>query len=524
VKDKRETAASVESKCQRLGDLAGLAAPADAPAPGAEHWAEIEHRLDRSWHGPSARRLLPVLAVCAAVVLCAAGWLVARRPLGYRLEGCMLVADGSLATSALRGGVITFEDGSRMSVDRNARFRLGMLAFGHGAEISIYDGEARLAVVHRSGAHWAIVAGPFRVDVTGTRFGVRWSRQRGQFRVTMLEGEVLVTGGAVPPGTRLHAGQTLSADLVASSFAIANEHLSLDEARREGSTGGGQGSRAVPLKQESAGPRGERTPLPAASPLPATSPRRRNEALARGENPSSGEPVLHPELPASSEPANVERPVAPLAPRLAPPAPFASDPLWPSQIAETKPASLRVVLGETGQLANGFSGATWVAGGEGTTFSTPASWDDRAHLRPEAGLLCANGTVAGLVCVNEGTPRMMCNWERNWGVAVGWHARADQKAWSDEAQRGLAVEFRGRSGDYRLDAHLKGDPSERIYCVENYKSGQVVRPSMFKSECWFGRGDILKDFTSVDSFSLQFSSGMSYVAFHYCVSGITIYP
>ena len=196
----------------------------------------------------------------------------------------------------------------------------------------------------------------------------------------------------------------------------------------------------------------------------------------------------------------------------------------PSPTANPKPASVRVVLGETGQLANGLTGATWVGSGEGTTFSAPASWDDRAHLRPEAGLLCASGTVAGFSCVNEGTPRILCNWDRNWGVAIGWNTRADLKAWGDEAMGAIAVEFRGRSASYRLNAHLKGDPGERIYCVENYKSGQVVRPSMFKSECWFDKGDTLADFTRVDSFNLQFAAGMKYVAFRYCVSGITLYP
>jgi hypothetical protein len=181
-------------------------------------------------------------------------------------------------------------------------------------------------------------------------------------------------------------------------------------------------------------------------------------------------------------------------------------------------------LGKSGQLANGLTGETWVAGGDGTSFSTPASWEDRAHLRPEAGLLCASGTVAGQVCVNENLPKMHCNWDRNWGVTIGWHTRADQKAWGNEAAGAIAVEFRGRTASYRLNAHLKGDPNEKLYCIENYKSGQVVRPSMFKSECWHDKGGTLTDFQQVDLFDLHFPSGMNYVAFRYCVSGITLLP
>jgi hypothetical protein len=192
--------------------------------------------------------------------------------------------------------------------------------------------------------------------------------------------------------------------------------------------------------------------------------------------------------------------------------------------AELKPASTRVVLGATGYLANGFSGTTWVASGEGTSFSTPASWEDRVLLRPEAGHLCTSGTVAGLSCVNYGTPQVQCNWDRNWGVTIGWHTRADRKAWGDDAKGAIALEFHGRSANYRLNAHRRGDPEKKMYCIENYKSGQVVRPSMFKSECWFDKGETLVDFQQVDLFNLQFQSGMSYVAFRYCISGITLYP
>lgn len=501
MKDKREE--SAELNCQRLGDLARLVAPADAPSPGAGQWAEIEHRLDR--RGPSLRRLWPALAMFAVAILCAGGYLVARRPLGYRVVDCALAADGVFATTAMRAGSIAFDDGSRMSVEKDARFSLGMLPFGHGADVRLEEGDAHLAVAHRPGARWSVHAGPFRIDVTGTRFGVRWSRQLGRFQVTMLEGEVLVAGGALPQSTHLHAGQTLNADLMASSFTIANAQSPPAEVRRAGPAGSGQTLPAEPAKQVSRSPRGSRPPLPTRFPRKWTEVAAREKSPAVSPAVAATEPVLvEPTPPTVTEP---ERTPPQLSPTVAP-----------------KPASVRVVFGASGQLDNGFTGDTWVAGGDGTSFSTPASWDARAHLRPEAGLLCASGTVAGLVCVNEGVPQMHCNWDRNWGVAMGWHTRADHKAWGDEAAGAIAVEFRGRSASYRLNAHRKGDPNEKMYCIENYKSGQVVRPSMFKSECWFDRGDTLADFQQVDLFNLHFPSGMRYVAFRYCIAGITIVP
>ena len=502
MKRKREATATTEIYCERLGDLASLSASAETESPGTESWAEIERRLDRGWRGSSLRRFWPALVVSAMAVLCLGGWLVARRPLGYRVVDCTLAADGIFSTTASRAGAIAFDDGSRMSVEKDARFRLGMLPFGHGAEISLDEGEAKLSVVHRTNAHWAVLAGPFRIDVTGTRLGVRWSRHRGRFRVTMLEGEVLVAGGAVPPATHLHAGQTLDADLVASSFAIASDTLPPAEAPRTGTAGAVHVVPLEPAKQDLAGRRSAHLTLP------APSPRKRAQAMASDENPPETAPEPRPGEFVSAPPPPEPSGHAPVAPAL-----------------ESKPESLRVVVGETGQLANGFTGTTWVASGEGISFSSPPSWwDERTRLRPEAGLLCTSGTVAGLACVNEGMPTMHCNWDRNWGVVIGWHTRFDQKAWGDDAKRAIAVEFRGRPASYRLNAHLKGDPENRMYCVDNYKSGQVVRPSMFKSECWFDKGETLSDFQGVDLFNLQFPSGLSYVAFRYCIAGITLYP
>ena len=513
MKNQRELADSAEAMCQRLGDLASLASSVEAWPPGTRQWTAIEDRLDRARRVPAQRRRWATLAVAATLVLCTAGWLIARRPLGYRLEGCRLAVDGDLETTAVHGGTIAFDDGSQATVEKDARFRLAMLPFGRGAEINLDEGEALLAVVHRSRARWAVLAGPFRVDVTGTRFGVRWSRERGQFRLTMQEGEVRIAGGPIPPDTRVRAGQTVIANLVGGTFEIANEHASAGQRVGEAAP-----ARTAPVRSDQASVASPRPPLP------STSPHRRLSPPQRLEHRSASAPRSAVTPPEPSAPVNVVAPVPTEVPLLqAPTMRSARSDDFPAS-DEGKPTSLRVVIGQTGQLANGLSGATWIASGDGATFSSPTSWEGRTHLVPDAGLLCTSGTLAGLACVNEGLPQMTCNWDSNWGVAIGWHTRADQKAWGDEAAGGIAVEFRGRAATYRLNAHLKGDPSARIYCIENYKSGQVVRPSMFKSECWFDKGDTLEDFTRVDVFNLQFSSGMSYVAFRYCISAITLFP
>ena len=168
------------------------------------------------------------------------------------------------------------------------------------------------------------------------------------------------------------------------------------------------------------------------------------------------------------------------------------------------------------------TGIAWLARGNGTRVSTPVSHEEHEPLLPDANGLCASGTVAGLRCVNENIPQARCNWDSNWGVAIGLNVKPEGEAWGDDAAKAIAVEFHGRSASYRLNAHRKGDLHQKNYCIENYRSGQRVTPSMFRSRCWADEGERLPDFNGVDLLNLQFSSGMQYVAFHYCISDIRL--
>jgi hypothetical protein len=184
----------------------------------------------------------------------------------------------------------------------------------------------------------------------------------------------------------------------------------------------------------------------------------------------------------------------------------------------------RIRIGDDGRLTSGLTGTAWLAAGEGAALSMPVERGSMAPLRAEDGQLCTHGRLAAWSCVNEGTPRIRCNWDRNWGVAIGFYVRDDKHAWGEEAKSRLALDFQGRSAVYRLNAHRHGDPNERVVCVDNYKSGQVVKASDFKSRCWEDAGEALPDFTRVDWFNLQYPAGKDYIAFHYCISGVTLYP
>jgi len=529
--DERKAPVAPEERCERLGDLAAQALPAEVCAADAREWARLQDRLDSRLRRTFAGRWWPAFALTAAVLVGVGAWFVARRPLGYRLDGCVAAADGSLTTGAKQGGVVAFEDGSIISLESDARFRLHRP--GRGAELVLDRGSASLAVVHRVGVRWAVSAGPFRIDVTGTRFDVAWSAEKDRLKVKLHEGEVRISGGMLTRPVYLGRGQTLESGVSRGNVTITDGRQVPSEPRRSSHALAQPAPAGQPVE-----------PVPAPVPAPATAPshpethlhaQAHRRLLARidtepshrepspSEDPTLGEAGEHPPReapqiePVATEPlsppplASTQRPVAPAHAAPPPPAP-------------AKPASGRVVFRADGQLEGAIRGFAWVAGGTGAVFTSPSTEADRAHLRPVGGQFCTSGRMASVICVNEHMPSMRCNWGHNWGVSIGWRVRNDEDAWGDAAAGAIAVEFHGRSSIYRLIAHRRGEPDNKFYCIENYRSGRVVTPSMFRSECWADPGEALPDFKEVDYFNLQYPSSREYVAFRYCLSGITFYP
>jgi hypothetical protein len=523
-----------DSICERLGDLAASATPEKDRLPDATGWAHISRRLDRRslWWLP--RRLIPVLALSAVLVVTLAGYFVARRPLGYRVQGCTALQGAALCTSA---GSIAFSDGTLVSLDPGASLSISPQAFGRGAELAMDDGDANLSVVHRTNARWAVLAGPFRAEVTGTRFSVRWSKLRQVLDVAVTEGEVRVSGGSLVKTAILRAGQSLRTDATGKGPAPDDASHPSELARAAASAR----QDAVAIATPDAAPASPslRSPALAAKPA-APSPRRRAQAKV--------DPPAAPTQSAEHAEAHHTDGVVPgldsarartvdattsagstSAPPSSAPAP---EPSWasahslglssPTPAPVVRPSPAEVVLAADGQLQGGMTGQAWLAWGEGTKLSAPVSHDNHTRLRPSEGGLCTSGTVARLRCVNENTTHARCNWDKNWGVAIGLHVKRGDDAWGDDAARGIAVDFHGRSAKYRLNAHRKGDPQTKNHCIENYKSGQMVTPAMFKTRCWEGQGEALADFKDIDLFNLEFSSGMEYVAFHYCVSAVRL--
>lgn len=485
--------------CERLGALAARAAPGESGRADARQWAAIDARLDR--HAWRRARLWPAVALSMAAVGLVA-FLVVRRPLGYRVQGCAEISDGASCAGAQ--GTVSFSDGTQVALDAQTRIHIEPLRFGAGASIALDEGSANLAVVHRAGAHWTVNAGPFRVEVTGTRFRVAWSRAEQAVSVSVTEGEVHVSGGSLGQTAVLRAGQSLHAGLAAEP----NRGLQAPSADSGASGAVAAISKTAPapvaVSARSAGRRTDAAPRPSSARSQPERARVSEAEPGRGPQRSSSLAWFEPRLDDASTRlggeigTESERPITP------------------------RPSA--VSFAPDGTLSGAMTGMTWLARGDGTRLSAPMVHERFVQLRAQSEGLCTSGTVAGLRCVNEDTPKARCNWDTNWGVSIGFRVRDDEQAWGDGAPKRIAIDFHGRQARYRLNVHRKGDPHEKNYCIEAYRSGQAVTPSMFKTRCWEDAGESLADFALVDSFNLQFSSGMEYVAFHYCISAIRVVP
>ena len=199
------------------------------------------------------------------------------------------------------------------------------------------------------------------------------------------------------------------------------------------------------------------------------------------------------------------------------PGPIVGDAAAP---ADAAPAGAPQQIADDGKLSGGLTGYAWVAGGTGTTWISPNPCNDQVCFTNTGGVLCAQGSIAALTCTSPSS----CDWDTNWGAMIGWNPTpVPHQAWGVAALVGIAVTYAGGPGEYRLMAHVAGDPDSKVYCVERYVSETVAPPSAFLSQCWANAGDVLPDFAGVDVLGLQLISAPAPIDFNICISAIALF-
>ncbi|MES1206966.1 MAG: FecR family protein [Pseudomonadota bacterium] len=239
----------------------------DAASPPASKWAELAADLvlaNEVLPGPSsipgmdamrvrylrrrmARRFgagVFSLATAAAVGTIAVMALAGRYDAGvsYVVDGAALVQADSVEAPAQEEGRaarravgltrLRFSEGTEISLDAGTRLRVPART-PVGADLVLDRGRASFAVVHRPAAKWRVTAGPFAVDVTGTRFSLEWSADAQRLTLDLESGGVIVRGNAAGPGVAVGPGERLVASPVDGRVTVQRA----DQGQRDDASG-----------------------------------------------------------------------------------------------------------------------------------------------------------------------------------------------------------------------------------------------------------------------------------------------
>ncbi|HZX70896.1 MAG TPA: FecR family protein [Rhodanobacter sp.] len=166
----------------------------------------LEHLLHQARHLPPERswrqRATPALAMAACLVLAiGVGYYVWQKP-GNVPAVTYATATGEQRTLAL-------DDGSHVVLDTNSDLQV---QYGkRERRLTLLQGQADFQVHHDTTRPFVVHVGDGTVTATGTQFQVRAAA--GIDTVTLLEGRVVVAGGAKPSGPEqvaLHAGERVA--------------------------------------------------------------------------------------------------------------------------------------------------------------------------------------------------------------------------------------------------------------------------------------------------------------------------
>jgi TolA-binding protein len=166
--------------------------------------------------GRSARPRRFLLAVGLAVGASAAAgaWLLVglRAPVSFRVgPGGAPGRLGDLVEASAAGPVsVQFSEGSSIVVRASSRLRV-LAVEPVGAQVLLESGTADVAITHQMQRRtsWRFEAGPFHVQVSGTRFSVGWSTKDQTFALDLKEGSVLVSGACLPAPRTVGAGESM---------------------------------------------------------------------------------------------------------------------------------------------------------------------------------------------------------------------------------------------------------------------------------------------------------------------------
>lgn len=169
---------------------------------------------------PGRTLALGVAAAAAAILVAGGASFVARSPpLAVTVAGEGLPSGGWIAAPPTGEVPIHFSEGTEITLAPEARARVADVT-RLGAHVLLESGTAHVSVTPGRGGKWTFTAGPFQVDVKGTKFDLLWSPSDQSFSLKLVEGSVVVSGCTLGDGRALFAGETLSASCLRHELHI----------------------------------------------------------------------------------------------------------------------------------------------------------------------------------------------------------------------------------------------------------------------------------------------------------------
>ncbi|MEM9457765.1 MAG: FecR domain-containing protein [Myxococcota bacterium] len=205
----------VDTLTHRMAEFQQQARHAGEPIRHARMRAGVLERVGARPAAPPARRWWvwsgAMAAVAAAAVAVVLVWGALRpRSLTFEVEGAV-AGDRSQALFIASEGeplALSFSDGSAVKIEPRAQLRVAALR-EHGADLVLESGAARVHVEPGESTSWTVGAGPYRVEVVGTTFAVKWAPQDEVFELQMQEGRVRVHGPRIDGVREVGTGERL---------------------------------------------------------------------------------------------------------------------------------------------------------------------------------------------------------------------------------------------------------------------------------------------------------------------------
>jgi hypothetical protein len=220
----RRTVGTEEVAASSLGRLLHEGGKSTAARDSDPELDRLLRMIHASPNAPAPRRNWAPWAFAAAVLVGVVAFEWRRHDgsaLTFEADGVAENTHAAIAADAGRVVDLHFSDGSAFDMQPGALVRVESSS-SSGARVSLLEGKTVAHVVHRAKSSWSVTAGPFEVQITGTRFGASWDAAKRRLSVELYEGSVQVVGGSFVAPIAVRAGQRLEAGTGSGNWLLTS--------------------------------------------------------------------------------------------------------------------------------------------------------------------------------------------------------------------------------------------------------------------------------------------------------------